>query len=106
MTTKKNISIPWDFIIDKIFKEYWSKDFYKQFKSGWYRISPEINKRWCDEYMGNVGIVPMVEFFEKIYEWKPSYEKKFKDIDYDTLIAYLMPICAPTFFEQTNSHLI
>ena len=102
MATKKNISIPWDFIIDKIFKEYGSKDFYKQFKDGGYAFTPEITKRWQEEYMGEVWVVPMIEFFEKIYSWKPPYGKKFTQIDYDTVIAHILPIAAPTFFEQTN----
>ena len=102
MATKKNISIPWDFIIDKIFKEYGSKDFYKQFKDGGYAFTPEITKRWQEEYMGEVWVVPMIEFFEKIYSWKPRYESKFSHIDYDTVIAHIIPIAAPTFFEQTN----
>jgi len=54
----------------------------------------------------SIGIVPMNEFFEKIYSWKPRYEARFSHIDYDTVIAHILPICAPTFFEQllnTNS---
>lgn len=105
-TIKKNISIPWDFIIDKIFKEYGSKDFYKQFKDWGYAFSPEITKRWQEEYMSEVWVVPMIEFFEKIYSWKPSFEKKFTSFDYDTVIAHILPIAAPTFFEKTTSTLI
>ena len=48
----------------------------------------------------------MIEFFEKIYSWKSSFEKKFTSFDYDTVIAHILPIAAPTFIEQTNFPLI
>lgn len=106
-TIKKSISLPWDFIIDKIFKEYGSKDFYKEFKEGWYKFSPEITIQWQKDYMNeSIWVVQMTEFFAKVYSWKPSFEKKFKSFDYDTVIAHILPIAAPTFFEQlfnTNS---
>lgn len=105
MKTKKNISLPWDFIIDKIFKEYGSKDFYKTFKDSWYDFWV-VTSQWREEYMGEVGVVPMLEFFDKIYSWKPSFEKKFNKFDFDTVIAHILPLCAPTFFEQTKSTLI
>ena len=52
--------------------------------------------------MGGVGVTNMIEFFERIYSWKPLYEKRFKDVDYYTVIAHIIPICAPTFFEQVE----
>jgi hypothetical protein len=54
----------------------------------------------------SIGVVAMMDFFNKVFSWKPSFEKKFKSFDYDTVIAHILPIAAPTFFEQTPPPLI
>ena len=102
VSNKKDISLPWDYIIDKIFKEYGSKDFYSKYRKGWYKFSPEVTSEWRKVYMNGCGVVHQNELFVKLTSWKPLWEKKFKDIpiSFETMISHVLPICAPLFFEQ------
>ena len=104
MTTHK-FQYPWDFVINKIFKEYWSKEFYKKFKDAEYKFTPEITKEWTEVYMSWVGICHQEEFFNNIDEWKKSFEEEFpnNEIGYELVVAYILPLCAPLFFEQDNT---
>lgn len=93
---------PWDFVINQIFKEYGSKDFYKKFADGWYVFSPEITDEWRSTYMNGVWICHQEEFFNKIDTWKKKYTKLYPkdEIWYEVVVAYVLPLCAPLFFEQ------
>lgn len=105
MTQKTHIfQYPWDFVINEIFKEYGSKEFYKKFKDGWYKFSPEITLEWQSVYMNWVGICHQEEFFNKIVKWKNKFCKAFPTdtIGYEVIVAHILPIAAPLFFEQDN----
>lgn len=98
-----NKKLPWDFVIDLIFKEYWSKEFYAKFKANGRIFTPEIEWEWISNYMWDIGMVHQDEFFRTIDSWKPKYDKKYNQSAYPTyeaVIAHILPLCAPTFFEQ------
>ena len=102
MATKAHtFQYPWDFVINEIFYEYWSKEFYKKFKDGWYKFSPEITKEWQSVYMNWVGICHQEEFFNNIDKWKKKYNKLYPNdtIGYEVVVAYILPIAAPLYFE-------
>lgn len=96
--------MPWDWVIDLIFKEYGSKEFYKKFKDGKKVFTTEITKEWRDTYMSAIGMVAQEDFFKKAWEWKDAYEKKFKELPYSVVLAHIISLSAPTFFEQQEKH--
>lgn len=106
MATKAHVfQYPWDFVINEIFKAYGSKEFYKKFKDGWYKFSQEITQEWQSVYMNWVGICHQEEFFNNIDKWKKKYTKLYPDdtIWYEVVVAYILPLAAPLFFEQDNT---
>lgn len=104
--TKTKVKVPpWDFVIDLIFKTYGSKEFYAKFRKWMKRFTPEITKQWQSEYMNWVGICSQDEFFSNIIKWKAKFAKEYPScpIDYETVIAHILPVAAPVFFEQDNT---
>lgn len=103
MTAKlPTFALPWDYIINLIFKEYGSKSFYKKFKDGWYKFSKEITKEWGDVYMNWSWVCSQHDFFTKIDSWKNKFKRNFPNdtIGYEIIVAHILPVCAPLFFEQ------
>lgn len=102
MATKHKFLYPWDYVINLIFKEYGSKDFYKKFKDGGYIFSPEVTKEWRDIYMNWVGICSQDEFFTNIDLWRSKYYKEYPKTTeaYEIIVAHILPIAAPLFHEQ------
>lgn len=106
MATKAHVfQYPWDFIINEIFKKYGSKDFYKKFKDWWYKFSPDVTNEWREVYMNWVWICSQSEFFTFVDKIKTKYTKNYPDdtIWFEVVVAYILPIAAPLFFEQDNT---
>lgn len=99
-------TLPWDFVIDLIFKQYGSKEFYTKFKAGKKKFSKEITKEWQETYMNWAWLVSQEEFFTTIMKWRAKFEKKFLDDNpffYEIVLEHILPLCAPKFFEQDNT---
>jgi len=110
MTTKKTPvkvkPLLWDYVIDLIFKEYWSKDFYKKFKDWGKKFTPDITEEWQTIYMNWVWLVPHQEFFDKLATWKDKFLKEYGNWNpflYEVVIWHILPVCAPKFIEQDST---
>lgn len=100
LTKTKVKVLPWDFVIDLIFKTYGSKQFYSKFKKQ--RFSKDITEEWHSTYMNWVWICSQDDFFSHIIKWKAKFDKEYpnNNPDYETVVAHILPIAAPLFFEQ------
>ena len=54
--------------------------------------------------MSAIGMVAQEEFFKKLWGWRDAYEKKFTELPYSVVLAHIISLAAPTFFEQQESH--